>query len=94
MAPEIGKRDGPARHLYRADLWTCSRVISYLMVKNNEEVEKLKALSWRLLNVEPQICSFVLYVDYIQALKFIDNPNVVKQILLQVLVELDIPPLI
>jgi hypothetical protein len=89
MAPEIGKRNGPARHLYRADLWTCSRVISYLMVKSNEEVEKLKALSWRLLN--PNLQLHPLY--YIQALKFIDNlnPNAVKQILL---VELDILPLI
>jgi serine/threonine protein kinase len=53
MAPEIG---GPNR-LYspiRADLWSCGRVIRYLIGYNSsKEAEELKALSRRLLDPNP-----------------------------------------
>jgi Protein kinase domain len=57
MAPEIGKRDGPRHHLYspiRADLWSCGRVISYMMARSGEMVQELRILTWRLLHRNPQ----------------------------------------
>jgi serine/threonine protein kinase len=58
MAPEIGERDGP-RLLYspiRADLWSCGRVLSFLIAKSKEVVGlgELITLTKLLLRQDPR----------------------------------------
>ena len=58
MAPEIGNQDGPRRSYspIRADLWSCGLILQYLTSNSaDKEDDHLKALTKRLLNINPQL---------------------------------------